>query len=233
MLGNFVLDQNTISYCSCAIQLAFFLVFIISKHFILSTMSYDCYVATCNPLLYPAIMSPRVCRVLVTILYLYSAFVSLLITVKTFSLPFCGYNVIRHFYCDSFSLLSLLCSNTHEVEIIILITAGFDFISSLLLVLVSYLLILASTLRMSSAEGRHKPFSTCGSHLAVVTVFYGALIFMYVPPESNHSFDTDKMASTFYTLIIPMLNPLIYSLRNKDVKHALQSTWKRICSSLS
>ena len=116
---------------------------------------------------------------------------------------------------------------------IILITAGFDFISSLLLVLVSYLLILASTLRLSSAEGRHKPFCTCESHLVVVTVFYGALIFMYVPPESNHSFDTGKMASTIYTLIIPMLNPLIYSLRNKDVKHGLQSTWEKLCNSLS
>ena len=136
-----------------------------------------------------------------TIRYLYSAFVYLLITVKTFSLPFCGYNVIRHFYCDSFPLLSLLCSNTHEVEIIILITAGFYLISSFLIVLVSYLLILASTLRMSSAKGRHKAFSNCGSHLEVVTVFYGALIFMYVQPESNHSFNTDKMASIFYTLI--------------------------------
>ena len=184
----------------CAIQLAFFLVFISSEHFILSAMYYDCYVATCNP------RSTKLschqgyvgCW---TIPYLYSAFVYLLITVKTFSLPFCDYNVIRHFYSDSFPLLSLLCSNTHEVEIIILITAGFYLISFFLIVLVSYLLILASTLRMSSDKGRHKAFSNCGSHLEVVTVFYGALIFMYVQPESNHSCNTDKMASIFYTLI--------------------------------
>ena len=230
MLVNFVEDQNIISYYSCAMQLAFFLVFIVSEIFILSAMSYDRYVAICNPLLYPVIMSQRVCWVLVAIPYVYSTFVSLLVTVKLFNLSFCGYRVISHFYCDSLPLLPLLCSNTHEVEMIILIFAGFDLIFSLLIVLVSYLFILASILRMSSAEGRRKAFSTCGSHLMVVTVFYGTLIFMYVQPESNHSFDTDKMASIFYTLIIPMLNPLIYSLRNKDVKCALHRMWKKSCS---
>ena len=133
--------------------------------------------------------------------YFYSIFESLLITVKIFDSSFCGYNVIRHFYCDSLPLLSLLCSNANEIGLIILISASFNLVFSLLIVLVSYLLILASILRMSSAEGRQKAFSTCGSHLTVVTVFYGALIFMYVQPESNHSFDTDKMASIFYTLI--------------------------------
>ncbi|XP_043338823.1 olfactory receptor 8K3-like [Cervus canadensis] len=230
MLVNFVEDQNVISCYSCATQLAFFLVFIVSEIFILSAMSYDRYVAICNPLLYPVIMSQRVCWVLVAIPYVYSTFVSLLVTVKLFNLSFCGYRVISHFYCDSLPLLSLLCSNAHEVEMIILILAGFDLIFSLLVVLVSYLLILASILRMSSAEGRHKAFSTCGSHLTVVTVFYGTLLFMYVQPESSHSFDTDKVASIFYTLVIPMLNPLIYSLRNKDVKCALHRMWKKSCN---
>ncbi|XP_039079423.1 olfactory receptor 8K3-like [Hyaena hyaena] len=230
MLVNFVVDQNTISYYFCAIQLAFFLVFIVSELFILSAMSYDRYVAICNPLLYPIIMSQRVCRVLVGIPYLYSTFVSLIVTVKIFSLSFCGYNVVSHFYCDSLPLLSLLCSNTHETEMIILILAGFDLISSLVIVLLSYLMILIAIIRMNSAEGRHKAFSTCGSHLIVATVFYGTLIFMYVQPESSHSFDTDKVASIFYTLVIPMLNPLIYSLRNKDVKYAGQRMWKKICN---
>ncbi|XP_070282630.1 olfactory receptor 8K3-like [Myotis yumanensis] len=233
MLANFVVGQNTISYYFCAIQLAFFLVFIVSEIFILSAMSYDRYVAICNPLLYPVIMSPRLCQLLVAIPYLYSTFVSLLVTIKIFNLPFCGYNVVRHFYCDSLPLLSLLCSNTHEVEMIILSLAGFDLISSLLVVLVSYLLILASILRMNSAEGRYKAFSTCGSHLTVVVVFYGTLLFMYVQPESSHSFDSDKVASIFYTLVIPMLNPLIYSLRNKDVKCALQRVWKKLCNTFS
>ncbi|XP_010979532.3 olfactory receptor 8K3 [Camelus dromedarius] len=228
MLVNFVADQNKISYYFCASQLAFFLVFIISELFILSAMSYDRYVAICNPLLYTVVMSQRVCRVLVAVPYLYSTFVSLLVTVKIFNLSFCGYNVIKHFYCDSLPLISLLCSNTHEIELIILILAGFNLIFSLLIILVSYLLILESVLKMNSAEGRHKAFSTCGSHLTVVTVFYGTLIFMYVQPESSHSFDTDKVASIFYALVIPMLNPLIYSLRNKDVKCALQRTWKKL-----
>ncbi|XP_053418069.1 olfactory receptor 8K3-like [Nycticebus coucang] len=228
MLVNFVADQNTISYHFCAVQLAFFLLFIISELFILSAMSYDRYVAICDPLLYTVIMSHRVCHLLVAIPYLYCTFVSLLVTIKIFTLPFCGYNVISHFYCDSLPLLSLICSNTHEIELIILILAAFDLISSLLIVLVSYLLILTAVLRMNSAESRHKAFSTCGSHLTVVIVFYGTLIFMYVQPKSSHSFDTDKVASLIYTLVIPMLNPLIYSLRNKDVKYALQRTWNTL-----
>nr|XP_048301259.1 olfactory receptor 8K3-like [Myodes glareolus] len=232
MLINFVVDLNIISYNLCATQLAFFLVFIISELFILSAMSYDRYVAICKPLLYTVIMSQRVCNVLVAIPYCYCTFVSLLVVIKIFTLSFCGPNVISHFYCDSLPLISLICSNTHEIEMIILVLAAFNLISSLLVVLVSYLLILITILRMNSAEGRRKAFSTCGSHLTVVTVFYGTLIFMYVQPQSRHSFDTDKVASIFYTLIIPMLNPLIYSMRNKDVKYALQRTLRKICSIL-
>uniref|UniRef100_G1U2W7 Olfactory receptor n=1 Tax=Oryctolagus cuniculus TaxID=9986 RepID=G1U2W7_RABIT len=233
MLVNFIVEQNIISYYFCATQLVFFLVFIGSELFILSAMSYDRYVAICNPLLYTVIMSEMVCHILVAIPYLYCTFVSLLITIKIFNLPFCGDNVVSHFYCDSLPLLSLLCSNTHEIELIILIIAAVDLISSLLVVLGSYLLILRAILRMNSAEGRRKAFSTCGSHLTVVTVFYGTLIFMYAQPKSTHSFNTDKVASIFYTLIIPMLNPLIYSLRNKDVTCALKRTWNNVCSIFS
>ncbi|XP_012296619.3 olfactory receptor 8K3-like [Aotus nancymaae] len=228
MLVNFVVDKNTISYYFCAAQLTFFLVFIGNELFILSAMSYDRYVVICNPLLYTVIMSERVCQVLVAIPYLYCTFISLLVTLKIFTLSFCGYNVISHFYCDCLPLLRLLCSNTHEVELIISIFAAFDLISSLLIVLVSYLLILVAILRMNSAEGRYKAFSTCGAHLTVVIVFYGTLLFMYVQPKSSQSSDTDKVASIFYTLVIPMLNPLIYSLRNRDVKCALQRTWKNL-----
>ncbi|XP_049718101.1 olfactory receptor 8K3-like [Elephas maximus indicus] len=230
MLVNFVVGENTISYCFCAIQLAFFLLFIISELFILSAMSYDRYVAICNPLCYTIIMSRGVCSVLVAIPYLYSTFVSLLITIKIFNLSFCGHNVIRHFYCDCLPLLSLLCSNTHEIILVIFILSAFDLISSLLIVLVFYILIIASILRLSSAEGMHKAFSTCGSHLTVVVVFYGTLIFMYLQPKSSHSFDTDKVASIFYTLVIPMLNPMIYSLRNRDVKYALHRALGRLCN---
>ncbi|XP_049747456.1 olfactory receptor 8K3-like [Elephas maximus indicus] len=230
---NFVVDENTISYYFCAIQLAFFLLFVISDLFILSAMSYDRYVAICHPLLYTVIMSQRMCRVLVAILYLYSAFISLLITIEIFNLSFCGYSVISLFYCDCLPLVSLLCSNTREIELIILISAAIDLISSLLIVLVSYLLVLVAILRMNSAEGRHKGFSTCGSHLAVVVLFYGTLIFTYVQPKSSHSFETDKVASIFYTLVIPVLNPLIHSLRNKDVKYDVHRTWKKISNIFS
>ncbi|XP_032757927.1 olfactory receptor 8K3-like [Rattus rattus] len=233
MLVNFVVNQNTISFKLCATQLSFFLVFIVSELFILSAMSYDRYVAICKPLLYTVIMSQRLCWVLVAIPYLYCTFVSLLVTIKIFTLSFCGSDVISHFYCDSLPLLPLLCSDTHEVELIILILAAFDLISSLLVVLVSYLLILIAILRMNSAEGRRKAFSTCGSHLTVVIVFYGTLIFMYVQPNSSHSFESDKVASIFYTLVIPMLNPLIYSLRNKDVKFALKRTLNNLCKLFS
>ncbi|XP_011285133.2 olfactory receptor 8K3-like [Felis catus] len=228
MLASFVVEENTISYHLCATQGAFYIMFIVSELFILSAMSYDRYVAICNPLLYPVIMSQRVCQVLMTILYLYSTFMALLVTIRIFSSSFCGYNVISHFYCDCLPLLSLLCSNTHEIELMILAFSVFNLMSSLLMVVVSYLLILLAIVRMNSAEGRHKAFSTCGSHLTVATVFYGTMIFMYAQPESSHSFDTDKMASIFYTLVIPMLNPMIYSLRNKDVKCAFHRIWKKL-----
>ncbi|XP_036041715.1 olfactory receptor 8K3-like [Onychomys torridus] len=228
MLENFVVDQNTISFKLCATQLACFLVFIGSELFILSAMSYDRYVAICKPLLYTVLMSQRVCWILMAMPYLYCTFVSLLITVNIFTSSFCGYNVINHFYCDCIPLLSLLCSHAEEIAFIVMIFAAFDLIISLLGILVSYMLILTAVLRMNSAEGRRKAFSTCGSHLTVVTVFYGTLIFMYVKPQSSHSTDIDKVSSIFYTLIIPMLNPLIYSLRNKDVNSALLRTWRNI-----
>ncbi|NP_666503.2 olfactory receptor 1058 [Mus musculus] len=228
MLQNFLVDQNTISFHLCAIQLSFFSMFIACEIYILSAMSYDRYVAICKPLFYMVIMSKRLCLVLVVIPYVYCTIVALLITIKIFTLSFCGSNVISHFYCDSLPLLSLVCSNTQEIEVILLYLSAFNLISSLLLVLVSYLLILIAIIRMHSAEGRRKAFSTCGSHLTMVTVFYGTLIFMYMQPKSSHSFDTDKVASIFYTMVIPMLNPLIYSLRNKDVKDALHRTLKKI-----
>lgn len=229
MLLNFVVDQNTISYYACATQLAFFLMFIISEFFILSAMAYDRYLAICNPLLYHVIMSQRLCHMLVGIPYLYSTFQALLFTIKIFTLTFCGSNVINHFYCDDVPLLLMLCSNAQEIELLIILFSAFNLISSLLVILMSYILILTVIFQMHSAEGRKKAFSTCGSHLMVVVVFYGSLLFMYMQPNSTHSFDTDKMASVFYTLVIPMLNPFIYSLRNKEVNSAFQMVLKNKC----
>ncbi|XP_062053911.1 olfactory receptor 8K1-like [Lepus europaeus] len=224
MMVNFVANKSTISYNLCATQLAFFEIFIITELFILSAMAYDRYVAICKPLVYMVIMEEKVCWVLVLIPYLYSTFVSLLLTVKLFSLSFCGSNIIRYFYCDCLPLISMLCSDTHELELIVLIFSGCNLLSSLLIVLVSYMFILVAIFRMNTTQGRYKAFSTCSSHLTVVVVFYGTLLFIYLQPKSSHTFDIDKMASVFYTLVIPMLNPLIYSLRNKEVKNALKRT---------
>ncbi|XP_053418077.1 olfactory receptor 1044 [Nycticebus coucang] len=222
MLGNFLHKQNSISFNACAAQLGCFLAFMTAECLLLASMAYDRYVAICNPLLYMVAMSRAICIQLVAVPYSYSFLVALFHAILTFRLCYCGSNVINHFYCDDMPLLRLTCSDTHSKQLWIFACAGIMFISSLLIVFVSYMFIISAILRMRSAEGRRKAFSTCGSHMLAVTIFYGTLIFMYLQPSSNHSLDTDKMASVFYTVIIPMLNPLIYSLRNKEVKEALK-----------
>ncbi|CAI9153612.1 unnamed protein product [Rangifer tarandus platyrhynchus] len=222
MLVNFVADQNEISYYFCATQLTFFLVFIITELFILAAMSYDRYVAICNPLLYPVVMSQRVCFLLVSLTYLYSFSTSIVTSFSIFSMAYCSLNVINHFYCDIAPLLALSCSDTSFPETVVFISASTNLMFSITVVVASYFNIILSILRIRSSEGRKRAFSTCASHMTAVSVFYGTLLFMYLQPRNNHSLETDKMASVFYTLVIPMLNPMIYSLRNKDVKAALK-----------
>ncbi|XP_006902320.1 PREDICTED: olfactory receptor 1038-like [Elephantulus edwardii] len=226
-LETLLTKHRSISFYACATQLGFFLNFLISEMFLLAVMAYDRYVAICNPLLYMVIMSQKVCTRLVLGPYFYSFSVAFLHTVVTFQLVYCGPNVINHFYCDDVPLMALACSDTSLKEILIFIFAGFNMISSLTTVLISYLYIVAAILRIQSTEGRCKAFSTCASHLTAVTIFYGTLIFMYLQPKSNHSLDTDKMASVFYTMVIPMLNPMIYSLRNQEVKNALRKALEK------
>ncbi|XP_040351735.1 olfactory receptor 1038-like [Herpailurus yagouaroundi] len=221
-LQTLLTKHRSIPFYACATQLGFFLNFLISEMLLLAVMAYDRYVAICNPLLYMVSMSPKVCMQLVTGPYLYSFSVALLHTTVTFQLIYCGPNIINHFYCDDVPLMALACSDTSLKEILIFIFAGFNMISSLTTVLISYLYIVAAILKIQSTEGRFRAFSTCAYHLTAVTIFYGTLIFMYLQPKSNHSLDTDKMASVFYTIVIPMLNPMIYSLRNKEVKNALR-----------
>ncbi|XP_001375425.3 olfactory receptor 8U9 [Monodelphis domestica] len=222
MLGNFLYEKNTISFNACAAQLGCFLAFMTAECLLLASMAYDRYVAICNPLLYMVLMSPKICIQLVAVPYSYSFLVALFHVILTFRLSYCGSNIINHFYCDDMPLLRLSCSDTHSKQMWIFACAGIMFISSLMIVFISYMYIISAILKMQSADGRQKAFSTCGSHMVAVTIFYGTLIFMYLQPSSNHSLDTDKMASVFYTVIIPMLNPLIYSLRNKEVKDALK-----------
>ncbi|XP_048072634.2 olfactory receptor 8J2-like [Ursus arctos] len=222
MLVNFLVTKKTISYYGCAAQLGGFLVFIVGEIFMLAAMAYDRYVAICNPLLYMAVVSPRVCILLVSLTYLYSLTTALTVSSCVFSVSYCSSNVINHFYCDNVPLLALSCSDTYIPETVVFTFSGTNLFFSMIIVLTSYFNIVLAILRIRSSEGRRKAFSTCASHMIAVTVFYATLLFMYLQPRSNHSLDTDKMASVFYTLVIPMLNPLIYSLRNRDVKDALK-----------
>ncbi|XP_053418302.1 olfactory receptor 8J3 [Nycticebus coucang] len=230
MLVNFLTKEKATSYYECATQLGGFLTFIVSEVIMLAVMAYDRYVAICNPLLYTVVVSPRICLTLVSLAYLYGFSTAIVVSPCVFSLFYCSSNVINHFYCDIAPLLALSCSDTYLPETIVFISAATNMFFSMVTVLVSYFNIVLSILRMRSSEGRKKAFSTCGSHVMAVTVFYGTLLFMYVQPHTNHSLDTDKMASVFYTLVIPMLNPMIYSLRNKDVKDALKKFMACPCS---
>ncbi|XP_037695459.1 olfactory receptor 8J3 [Choloepus didactylus] len=231
MLINSLLKKKTTSYYECATQLGGFLFFIVAEIFMLAAMAYDRYVAICNPLLYMVVVSRRICLLLVSLTYIYSFSTAIVVSSCVFSVSYCSSNVINHFYCDNVPLLALSCSDTYFPETVVFISAATNLFFSITIVLVSYLNIVLSILRIDSSEGRKKAFSTCASHMMAVTVFYGTLLFMYLQPQTNHSLGTDKMASVFYTLVIPMLNPLIYSLRNKDVKVALKRLLKNPCSS--
>ncbi|XP_004715005.2 olfactory receptor 1020-like [Echinops telfairi] len=227
MLVNFWLEHPAISFNGCATQFFFFGSFAGIEGFLLAVMAYDRYVAICKPLLYVVTMSPHINIILVLITYLAGFINAAIHTGFTFQLSFCGSNVINHFFCDTPPLLKLSCSDTHINEVVIFAFASFNELSCLLTILVSYLYILIAILRIPSTEGRHKAFSTCASHLMVVTLFFGTILFMYLRPSSSYSMDQDKIVSVFYTVIIPMLNPLIYSLRNKEVQTSLGKLLKR------
>ncbi|XP_059567166.1 olfactory receptor 8J2-like [Myotis daubentonii] len=231
MLVNFLVSKKSISYYGCAVQMGGFISFTATEILMLAAMAYDRYVAICSPLLYMVIVSPQICRLLVSLAYFFSLTTALTVSSCVFSLSYCSSNVINHFYCDNIPLLELSCSDTYIPETAVFTFSGINLIFSMIAVLISYFNIILAILRIRSSEGRQKAFSTCASHMMVVTVFYGTLLFMYLQPRTNHSLDTDKMASVFYTLMIPMLNPLIYSLRNKDVKEALKRFWDNPCQS--
>uniref|UniRef100_A0A2K5KWB4 Olfactory receptor n=2 Tax=Cercocebus atys TaxID=9531 RepID=A0A2K5KWB4_CERAT len=223
MLVNFVSEKNIISYAGCMSQLYFFLVFVIAECYMLTVMAYDRYVAICHPLLYNIIMSHHTCSLLVAVVYAMGLIGSTIETGLMLKLPYCE-PLISHYFCDILPLMKLSCSSTYDVEMAVFFLAGFDIIVTSLTVLVSYTFILSSILGISTTEGRSKAFSTCSSHLAAVGMFYGSTAFMYLKPSTISSLAQENVASVFYTTIIPMLNPLIYSLRNKEVKAAMQKT---------
>ncbi|XP_056681860.1 olfactory receptor 8D1-like [Monodelphis domestica] len=219
LLVNFIGDKNITSYNKCNILLFFF---IVSECYMLTAMAYDHYVAICCPLLYNVIMSPWACSFLVTGVYTMGNFTTLVNTTCMVRLSFCGPNVIKHYFCDIIPLLKLSCSTTYLNELLLMIIGTFNVFSTTVAIFISYAFILISILSIQSAEGRSKAFSTCSSHLAAVAIFYSTIIFMYLKPSSRNRMTREKVASVFYTTIIPMLNLLIYSLRNRDVKDVLK-----------
>nr|NP_001375719.2 olfactory receptor family 8 subfamily D member 6 [Canis lupus familiaris] len=221
LLVNFVSEKNLTSFPECMAQLFFFCFFGIDDSYMLTAMAYDRYVAICNPLLYNVTMSNRICFLLVTSVYTVGAIGALVHTSYISSRSFCGTNIIHHYFCDILPLLNISCSRDSTKELLVMILVGFNVFACALAIFISYAFILSSILCIHSAEGRSKAFSTCSSHLAAVGVFYGSIIFMYFKPSSSNIIQ-EKVASVFYTTVIPMLNPLIYSLRNKDVKESLK-----------
>ncbi|XP_055990457.1 olfactory receptor 8I2-like [Sorex fumeus] len=219
-LVNFQSIQKTISFVGCFAQMYFFGSWVGSECFLLGSMAYDRYVAICNPLLYSVVMSQEVCNWLAAMPYVI-AFINSLITISVISsLPFCDSN-INHFFCDTTALLALSCVDIFSTELMIFFLAGFTILFPLCIITVTYIAIISAILRIQSAAGRKKAFSTCASHLMGVTIFYGSLTFTYLQSDNSLSLTQAQVASVFYTIVIPMLNPLIYSLRNKDVKNAL------------
>ncbi|XP_004443677.1 PREDICTED: olfactory receptor 8B3-like [Ceratotherium simum simum] len=224
MLINFISKKNIISYIGCMTQLYFFCFFIISECYVLTSMAYDRYVAICKPLLYNVAMSHKVCSSLMLGSYLMAFSGAMAHTGCMLRLTFCDANIINHYLCDILPLLQLSCTSTYINELEAFIVVGINIIVPSVTIFVSYGFILSSILHISSTEGRSKAFSTCSSHIIAVSLFFGSAAFMYLKPSSAVSMDVGKISSVFYTNTVPLMNPLIYSLRNKDVKIALRRT---------
>nr|XP_008541182.1 PREDICTED: olfactory receptor 8B3-like [Equus przewalskii] len=227
MMMNFLSKKNYISYSGCMTQLYFFCFFVISECYVLTSMAYDRYVAICNPLLYNIVMSPKVCSSFMLGSYLMAFSGAMTHTGCMLRLTFCDANTINHYLCDILPVLQLSCTSTYINEMVVFVVVGINIIVPSLTVFISYGFILSSILHMSSTEGRSKAFSTCSSHIIAVSLFFGSGAVMYLKPSSAGSMDGGKISSVFYTNVVPMMNPLIYSLRNKDVKIALRKTLGR------
>uniref|UniRef100_A0A8D2BA85 Olfactory receptor n=1 Tax=Sciurus vulgaris TaxID=55149 RepID=A0A8D2BA85_SCIVU len=227
MLVNFLAKNKSISFFGCATQMFLFVTFGTTECFLLAAMAYDRYVAIYNPLLYSVSMSPRVYVQLIVASYVGGISHAIMHTMATFYLSFCGSNEIRYIFCDIPPLLAISCSDTQTNQLLLFYFVGSIEIVTILIVLISYGFILLAILKMHSAEGRRKVFSTCGSHLTGVSIYHGTIPFMYVRPSSSYTLDHDMIVSIFYTIVIPILNLIIYSLRNKDVKEAVKKLSER------
>uniref|UniRef100_A0A452QV17 Olfactory receptor n=1 Tax=Ursus americanus TaxID=9643 RepID=A0A452QV17_URSAM len=227
LLANFLVERNTISYLGCAVQLGSAVFFGSSECFLLAAMAYDRFVAICNPLLYSTKMCTRVCVRLLAVTYVGGVLNASSFTICFSFLLFCGPNQVNHFFCDFAPLVKLSCSDSSVPAAVPSFTSGSIIVVTVCVIVVSYVCILITILKMRSTEGRHKAFSTCTSHLTAVTLFYGTITFIYVMPKSCYSTDQNKVVSVFYLVVAPMLNPLIYSLRNSEMKGALKRELSR------
>ncbi|XP_029471644.1 olfactory receptor 1361-like, partial [Rhinatrema bivittatum] len=231
MLSNLISNKKTISFSECITQLYFFVVFAGAECVLMSIMAYDRYVAICNPLHYVIIMSKKVCVSMSAGSMIITFLNSLLHTLLVYRLSFCNSNKIQHFFCDFTPLLQLSCTDTSINELVLFTEASLIAMLPFVIILISYIRIITAILKIQSTGGRLKTFSTCSSHLTVVILFYGTLMFMYFRPSSSYSLEKDKIASVIYNVLSPMLNPFIYSLRNRDVKAALKRALHRKVSS--
>ncbi|XP_029437315.1 olfactory receptor 1509-like [Rhinatrema bivittatum] len=224
-LVNFLSQSKTISFSDCIAQLFFFHFIGGAECFHLTLMAYDRYVAICNPLRYTTIMSRRICFHLVVCTWVGGFLHSLTQVLLTIQLSFCGPNVINHFFCDVHPLSLLACSSIDFNEAIVMANSGSISLICFLVLVISYIYIISTILKIRSAEGRRKAFSTCASHLMVVTLFFGPCVFIYMRPSVT--FSADKTVSVFYTFLTPLLNPIIYTLRNEEVKKAMRKLWRQ------
>ncbi|XP_041522595.1 olfactory receptor 502-like [Microtus oregoni] len=222
MLVNFLVEKNTITHLGCAIQLGSAAFFGTAECYVLAVMAYDRFVAICSPLHYSTKMSTQVCVQLLIGSYIGGFLNSFSFMLSFFSFFFCGPNRINHFFCDFTPLVELSCSDDSVSIVLATTSVSVAIMITMLVITISYIYILITILKMRSTEGRQKAFSTCTSHLTAVTLFYGTITFIYVMPKSSYSTNQNKVVSVFYMVVISMLNPLIYSLRNNEIKGALE-----------
>ncbi|EHB18786.1 Olfactory receptor 11H4 [Heterocephalus glaber] len=222
MLGNFLSKTKTVSFVDCLTQFYFFTSLGTTETYFLCIMAYDRYLAICRPLHYSTVMTTRLCYILISLCWLFGFISYSVSAVQLSQLPFCGPNIINHFVCDMDQLMALSCAPAPFTEITFYSLSTFIIVLTLLYILGSYILLLRAVLKVPSATGRRKAFSTCGSHLTVVCLFFGALLAMYVSPTAENPAAMQKIMTLFYSVVTPFLNPLIYSLRNKEMKAALK-----------